>query len=59
MHDDPAPYRVRSKVYVSGLGADEQLGGYARHRHAFKANGWQGLIDEVSHTASLYRSLIS
>ena len=25
-----------------------QLGGYARHRHAFKMNHWQGLIDEVS-----------
>lgn len=24
-----------------------QLGGYARHRHAFKMGSWQGLIDEV------------
>ncbi|WVF65921.1 hypothetical protein IAT40_000659 [Kwoniella sp. CBS 6097] len=41
------PYRVKAKVYVSGLGADEQLGGYARHRHAFQKGGWQGLIDET------------
>ncbi|WWD22519.1 hypothetical protein CI109_107012 [Kwoniella shandongensis] len=40
-------YQVNAKVYLSGLGADEQLGGYARHRHAFNQGGWQGLIDET------------
>ncbi|WVQ93551.1 hypothetical protein IAU59_000626 [Kwoniella sp. CBS 9459] len=40
-------YHVKAKVYISGLGADEQLGGYARHRHAFQKGGWQGLIDET------------
>ncbi|KAK8845569.1 hypothetical protein IAR55_006284 [Kwoniella newhampshirensis] len=40
-------YHVQAKVYLSGLGADEQLGGYARHRHAFHQGGWQGLINET------------
>ncbi|WVW81812.1 hypothetical protein I302_103809 [Kwoniella bestiolae CBS 10118] len=40
-------YRVKAKVYISGLGADEQLGGYARHRHAYQREGWQGLINET------------
>ncbi|WRT63829.1 uncharacterized protein IL334_000754 [Kwoniella shivajii] len=41
------PYHVKAKVYISGLGADEQLGGYARHRHAFQREGWEGLISET------------
>ncbi|CAD6578850.1 MAG: hypothetical protein TREMPRED_002299 [Tremellales sp. Tagirdzhanova-0007] len=40
-------YCVSAKVFLSGLGADEQLGGYARHRHAFEHKGWQGLVDEI------------
>ncbi|WVR03597.1 hypothetical protein IAU60_000589 [Kwoniella sp. DSM 27419] len=47
LQDSDEPYHVRAKVYISGLGADEQLGGYARHRHAYQRNGWQGLIDET------------
>ncbi|GAA6049277.1 hypothetical protein JCM3770_005918 [Rhodotorula araucariae] len=31
----PIPYHSRARVLLSGLGADEQLGGYARHRKAF------------------------
>ncbi|GAA5891353.1 hypothetical protein JCM8208_002596 [Rhodotorula glutinis] len=30
----PSPYHSRARVLLSGLGADEQLGGYARHRRA-------------------------
>ncbi|WVO16743.1 hypothetical protein L204_104427 [Cryptococcus depauperatus] len=41
------PYTVKAKVYISGLGADEQLGGYSRHRNVFNRDGWQGLIDEI------------
>ncbi|WWD08959.1 hypothetical protein V865_007074 [Kwoniella europaea PYCC6329] len=41
------PYHVKAKVYISGLGADEQLGGYARHRHAYQREGWEGLISET------------
>lgn len=44
---DGAAYRVGAKVYFSGLGADEQLAGYTRHRKAFEREGWAGLVDEV------------
>ncbi|GAA5922140.1 hypothetical protein JCM3775_003504 [Rhodotorula graminis] len=32
--DPPPPYHSQARVLLSGLGADEQLGGYARHRRA-------------------------
>jgi asparagine synthetase B (glutamine-hydrolysing) len=32
---------------ISGLGADEQLGGYSRHREAFRHGSWERLIQEV------------
>ena len=35
-------------MLLSGLGSDELLGGYGRHRHAFAKGGWEGLLDEVS-----------
>lgn len=41
------PYHSRARVVISGLGSDELLGGYSRHRLAFQNGGWQGLIDEV------------
>ncbi|KND01498.1 uncharacterized protein SPPG_03298 [Spizellomyces punctatus DAOM BR117] len=41
------PYISKAKVLFSGLGADEQLAGYSRHRAAFEAKGWAGLVDEV------------
>lgn len=31
----PEPYRSTARVLLSGLGADELLGGYARHRRAY------------------------
>ncbi|GHJ86402.1 hypothetical protein NliqN6_2804 [Naganishia liquefaciens] len=40
-------YKSEAKVLLSGLGADELLGGYARHRRAFEVHGWQGAIDEM------------
>ncbi|KAI8827166.1 asparagine synthase-domain-containing protein [Fimicolochytrium jonesii] len=41
------PYTSAAKVLFSGLGADEQLGGYSRHRTAFEKRSWAGLIEEV------------
>ncbi|KAJ6257845.1 hypothetical protein Dda_7634 [Drechslerella dactyloides] len=35
------------KILLSGLGADELFGGYARHGTAFNRNGYPGLIDEL------------
>ena len=42
-----APYTSMAKVLFSGLGADEQLGGYGRHRVGFQRAGWVGLIQEL------------
>ncbi|KAL7418729.1 hypothetical protein Q5752_006412 [Cryptotrichosporon argae] len=41
------PYTVQSKVYISGLGADEQLGGYGRHRKAYERGGHDALVEEL------------
>jgi len=40
-------YTSSAKVLLSGLGADELLGGYSRHRKAFATNGKQGLVEEL------------
>ncbi|KAK3856966.1 hypothetical protein Pcinc_036749 [Petrolisthes cinctipes] len=40
-------YTSPARVVLSGVGADEQLGGYSRHRSAFEAGGWSALINEV------------
>jgi asparagine synthetase B (glutamine-hydrolysing) len=35
-------------VVLLGHGADEQCGGYGRHRTRFRLGGWQGLADELA-----------
>jgi asparagine synthetase B (glutamine-hydrolysing) len=40
-------YTSHARVLLSGLGADELLGGYGRHRTAYKAGGWRAVIEEV------------
>lgn len=41
------PYKSPALVLLSGLGSDELLGGYSRHRVTWKKAGWEGLLDEV------------
>lgn len=41
-------YKSPSRVIFLGMGIDEQLSGYTRHRSVFKKKSWAGLIEEVS-----------
>ncbi|KAK4509321.1 uncharacterized protein ATC70_007672 [Mucor velutinosus] len=40
-------YESHARVLISGLGADEQLGGYSRHREAYRHGCWERLIQET------------
>jgi asparagine synthetase B (glutamine-hydrolysing) len=42
-----APYTSAARVLLSGLGADELLGGYSRHRSAFARGGWPAFAAEL------------
>lgn len=44
---DNVKYISKAKILLSGLGADEQLGGYSRHAVAFKTSGWEGLLKQL------------
>jgi asparagine synthetase B (glutamine-hydrolysing) len=42
-----SPYHSTAKVLLLGMGADEQLGGYSRHRSAFERDGREALLFEI------------
>ncbi|TFK40956.1 asparagine synthase-domain-containing protein [Crucibulum laeve] len=44
---DPKPYTSPARVLLNGLGSDELLGGYGRHRTVFNLSGWRGVINEA------------
>ncbi|NXD24038.1 ASND1 protein, partial [Spelaeornis formosus] len=41
------PYKSPAKVLLMGIGADEQLAGYSRHRVCFRKGGLEGLNKEL------------
>ncbi|KXN73002.1 hypothetical protein CONCODRAFT_15808 [Conidiobolus coronatus NRRL 28638] len=40
-------YHSTCRVLLSGLGADEQFGGYSRHLRAFESGQFEGLLSEI------------
>ncbi|KAJ7225769.1 asparagine synthase-domain-containing protein [Mycena pura] len=44
---EPVAYTSPARVLLNGVGADELLGGYSRHRSAYGTGGWQAVIDEL------------
>ncbi|PPQ98886.1 hypothetical protein CVT24_003517 [Panaeolus cyanescens] len=44
---EPEPYTSDARILLNGLGSDELLGGYGRHRSVFNVGGWKDIIAEL------------
>jgi asparagine synthetase B (glutamine-hydrolysing) len=51
---EPEFYTSQARVLLNGLGSDELLGGYGRHRTAYSTGGWKAVIDEVRSTITMF-----
>ncbi len=47
IHGEDIDYKSLAKIVLVGMGADEQLGGYSRHRVAYNRGGWVELLKEM------------
>jgi asparagine synthetase B (glutamine-hydrolysing) len=50
---EPELYTSPARVLLNGLGSDELLGGYGRHRTAYSTGGWKAVVDEVGFSQGL------
>lgn len=46
------PFKSLAKIVLVGMGADEQFGGYTKHRAAFKSGGHESLCKEIERQIS-------